>query len=200
MSGRRIPVDLGPMTLHVPDAGGSCASLPSACVNDVLRLRAVMRRGADSPQGFARAPGVAEDDGHQADWAATGAASDIAVMVGCDRASLDDAPIEQLAFALSAALQSCPGAQGSACSAVRLALRPLVLRDAELGIEDSAGQLVFSLWVGDADDGQWLVWQLPRLTATLGERLNRPLRVCVFDGHCTSRLLAEQSRPAERAA
>ncbi len=76
-------------------------------------------------------------------------------------------------------------------------MRPLVLRDAELGVEDCDGELAFALWVGNTDDVHWLVLQLPRLAATLGERLCRRLRVRVFDAPRTSRLLAEQVWPTE---
>ncbi len=201
MSGRRIPVDLGPLSLHVLDDGGSCALLPSACIDDVLRLRSVMRGGADSPQDFAQEfaqdRGLAAHEGAQADRAGTNRTSGIAALDRGATATLDDSRVALLALDLSATLRYRPATTAGPSSAVRLALRPLVLRDAELGVEDSVGRLEFSLWVGDTDDAQWLVVQLPKLTVSLGERLRRSLRVRVFDALRTSRLLAEQVWPAE---
>ncbi len=197
MSGRRIPVDLGPLTLHVMDDGKSCASPHEASIDDVLRLRAVMRGSAGSSQDFGHDHGVAGDDGEQAVSAATGRASCIAVPDICGMATLDDANVKLLASELTAALRSRSALPAGASSAVRLALRPLVLRDAELGVEDCDGELAFALWVGNTDDVHWLVLQLPRLAATLGERLCRRLRVRVFDAPRTSRLLAEQVWPTE---
>ncbi len=195
MNSRRIPVDLGPLTLHMMDDGRTCAT-PLVCIDDVQRLRAAMRSGADSSRDFAPDRGVAGQEDAQSDRAATGRASGIAVSDSCGMAALDEAHVELLAFDLSAALQSRPGVPAGMPSAVRLALRPLVLRDAELGVEDNGGQLEFALWVGHAEDVQWLASQLPRLAATLGERLRRRLRMRVFDALRSSLVLAEQVWPA----
>ena len=197
MSGRRIPVDLGPLSLNVLEDGRPYTSAPSASIDDVLRLKAVMHGSTESPHHFVQDHVAADDYGDIQANVASGRALRVAAPGGQALNAPDEAHVALLAFEMSAALQTLSGLPAGDSSELRLVLRPMVLRDAELGVADSRGQLEFSLWVGDADDSQWLALQLPRLVATLGERLRRRLRVRVFEGMRTSRLLAEQAWPSE---
>ncbi len=197
MSGRRISVDLGPLSLVLCDGvGPSFPSNGSACGDDVLRLQSLMRAGRDAP-GI-NAPGVSERD-DEGGHASEGLIS--AARLGTQGASgmptLDDAHVELLAFELSAALQARQAIPVDASEKVRLALRPAVLRDAELGVTDCDGTLEFSLWVGNDDDCQWLALQLPRLACAMGDRLRRPMRMRVFEAGRQQLMLAEASWPPE---
>lgn len=196
MSGRRTAVDLGPLSLVLFD--GFDPSFPanaSACGDDVRRLQSLMRAGREST-GMA-APGVGEGDGEGGpDHGGSPVAARPGVQGVSGMATLDEANVELLAFELSAALQARQAMSADASGKVRLALRPGVLRDAELGVTECDGTLEFSLWVGNDDDCHWLAMQLPRLARALGDRLRRRLCLRLFEG-VRQQLLAETSWPPE---
>lgn len=195
MSNRRTAVDLGPLSLVLLD--GVVPSVPanaSASGDDVLRLRSLMSAGRDAP-GMP-APGLAEGDGEGGPGGSSGICRPNApCMPGM--ATLDEANVELLAFELSAALQARQAMFAGTSESVRLALRPAVLRDADLGVTDCDGTLEFSLWVGNDEDCQWLAKQLPRLAGALGDRLRCRLRLRVFGGEQLQQLLAETDWPPE---
>lgn len=205
MSGRRIAVDLGPLSLSLVEGGAPAVSGQEAAarVDDVLRLRSLMRQGsgAHRPQASPGADDVAGGGCPVgADTNTTDMKGGPAATYAPGMATLDDARVELLAFELSAALQAAQRMQTGRASEVRLVLRPTVLRDAELGVVDRDGMLEFSLWVGHDDDCRWLALQLPRLARVLGERLRRRLWLRLFDGVRRQQLLAEQAWPLEALA
>ena len=202
MSGRRIAVDLGPLSLSLLDGGASYVSgqQVAARSDDVLRLRSLMRQGAGAHAAHVSpgADSAAAKSPTGSDSAPTGMTSGPAAMPATAMATLDEAQVEWLAFELSAALMAAPLLHTQKSADIRLALRPTVLRDAELGVVDRDGTLEFSLWVGNDDDCQWLAAQLPRLARTLGERLRRRLRMQLFE-RMRQQLMAEQAWPPEAA-
>lgn len=196
MSGRRTAVDLGPLSLVLLDGiGPSFPVNASACGDDVLRLRSLMRAGRDTPDMDAPGLGEGRGEGGAASGGTVAARPGVTGVPGMP--TLDEANAELLAFELSAALQARQAMSVGASEQVRLALRPAVLRDAELGVRDREGTLEFSLWVGNHDDCQWLATQLPRLASALGDRLRRQLRLRVFEGVGQQQLLAETAWPPE---
>ncbi len=189
MSGRRINVDLGPLALSLME--GTSPEHARAVVrgDDVQRLQSLVRGGSGSTDG--RADRIEDDE----QTGCSGRANSVAGAAGLHGLyTLDDAHVELLAFELSAAFQAAELKRSGCSSEVRLALRPAVLRDAELGVVESDGALQFSIWVGNDDDCQWLAQQLPRLARTLGEKLRRRLRLRLF-GSVRQHLLAEQAWP-----
>ncbi len=194
MSGRRTAVDLGPLSLVLFDGvGPSFPVNASACGDDVLRLQSLMRAGRDA-NGM-DVPGLGEGEGEPDSGGSPVAARPGAQGVS-GMATLDEANVELLAFELSAVLQARQAMDADASGKFRLALRPVVLRDAELGVTECDGTLEFSLWVGNDDDCQWLATQLPRLARALGDRLRRRLCLRLFEG-VRQQLLAETTWPPE---
>ncbi|MEO0316768.1 MAG: hypothetical protein RL404_445 [Pseudomonadota bacterium] len=190
MSSRRIHVDLGPLALCLPEGASPEPTQPAGRSEDVRKLQALMRQGRGSQNDVGDR--IELDEGMGDSNRASSIAGASASHGVC---TLDDASVELLAFELSAALQAAELKRTDWSSEVRLALRPTVLRDAELGVIESEGALEYSLWVGNDDDCRWLAQQLPRLVRTLGEKLQRRLRLKLF-GSVRQHLLAEEAWPA----
>lgn len=195
MTGRLIAVDLGPLSLSLLD--GVAPSVPAnsgPCSDDVQRLQALIRSD-DALSG--------ESGFEPPDETDIGIASSRTSPItdksgdGVGVGTLDEVRIELLAFELSAAFQAALPMQAGASTSVRLALRPIVLRDAELSVADCDGLLEFSLWVGNRDDCEWLVLQLPSLARILGERVQRRIHLYLFESVHQPLLLAEQAWPME---
>lgn len=190
MSSRRINVDLGPLALTLLDGVLPELAQQTGRRGDAQKLQALMRQGCGSQDDVADR--IEGDEG--------GSDSNSTVYVAGtsglhDLCALDEANVELLAFELSTSLQTAELKRSDWSSEVRLALRPTVLRDAELGVIESEGTLEFFLYVGNHHDCCWLVQQLPLLAQTLGEKLGRRLRLRLF-GSIRQHQLAEQAWPA----
>ena len=199
MNAQRIFVDLGPMSLSLPEQGGASACVRiDAQLDDVIRMKSLLGRCPESPHAFAGS--MASDDAYSK-LGRDGllVASDADPLRSESLATSADAGIDSLAFELWAALK-VSSSSASTAALTRLALRPAVLRDAELGITDCNGVIEFSIWVGNQNDCQWLQPLLSKLARTVSDRLQRRLRVQLFEDSQATTPLAEQVWPPEFAA
>lgn len=196
MSGKRIQVDLGPMFLTLPEAGAPSSSTQAAArAEDVIRLKALIDHGGSRPAAQAFDPETGTAAMRSADdLQGTGSRSSFAGM-----ATLDEARVELLTFELGAALQVCHAAHPQPERAVKLALRPAVLRDATLSVAVCDGRLEFSITVGHADDREWLLQQLPNLALVLGSKLRQRLCLRVLAPANQDDVLAAEMWPVAQA-
>lgn len=199
MSGRPHDVDLGPMTLPLDVIGSAISPATTAArPDDALRLRSLLQT---EPATLNEASdlvltGMGDgciDDGDSAEG--IGAMEDGA---GVLVTSADDARLRGLALEISAALRNGAAPPISA-PAVRVSIRPSLLRETEIGVTESNGCIEFSLSVGQSADRDWLEGQLYQVAATLGARLSYRFRLVLLDP-ASELLVAVQSWPPELQA
>lgn len=169
MAGKTSDVDLGPMRLHL----GEPADLPDSCLKpartgDVEKLNALMRDGGRHHAVSAEAE---------------------------ERLSLSDINLQYFSQAMQEAstLNALSDSMASEVSKIRhvekgqavpeieICIRESLLPDTTLTARDTDGCLSFELCVGNPEKRHWLAEKLPVLVKDLGQRLNRPLQVALFD-------------------
>lgn len=161
MTRRGSPVDFGPLSLPVGDMPFFQEShIASASVKDVERLQALLSdRGRD---GQGREDPLLELPG--------------AFPAAMARDSMY--LLSSLAEALPA-LATSPAVKAQ--QHAKIQINPELLADTHLSVTDTGVRIEFVFQVGGDTDRDWLRQHLPWLAKTLGERLERDVRVVVLD-------------------
>jgi hypothetical protein len=161
MTRRGSPVDFGPLSLPVGDMPFfQDAHVASASVKDVERLQALL---SDRGRG-----GQEKDDS----------------LVELPRASPAVMSRDSMHL-LSSLAEALPGLVASpafrAQQHTEIQISPELLADTHLLVTDTGARIDFVFRVGGDTDTDWLRQHLPWLAKTVGERLERDVRIAVLD-------------------
>ena len=161
MTRRGSPVDFGPLSLPVGDMPFFQESnVASASAQDVERLQALL---SDRGRG-----GQDKDDSSVELPRAT------AAVMARDSMHL-----------LSSLAEALPGLAASpafkAQQFAEIEISPELLANTHLSVTDTGARIEFVFQVGGDSDRDWLRQHLPWLAKTVGERLERDVRVVVLD-------------------
>jgi hypothetical protein len=161
MTRRGSPVDFGPLALPVGDMPFfEDLHVASASVSDVERLQALLSdRGRDGQGGEDPLPEVPR-----------------ALRTVMARDSM---------YLLSSLAEALPGITASpgfkAQQFTDIEISPELLTDTHLSVTDTGSCIEFVFRVGGDTDRDWLRQHLPWLAKTVGERLERDVRVAILD-------------------
>jgi hypothetical protein len=161
MTRRGSPVDFGPLSLPVGDLPFFQEShVASASVKDVERLQALLsdrgRGGQDQDDSLVELPRVT------------------AAVMARDSMHLLYSLAETLpGLAVSPAFKSQQHAE--------IQISPELLAETHLSVTDTGARIEFVFRVGGDTDRDWLCQHLPWLAKTVGERLERDVRIAVLD-------------------
>jgi hypothetical protein len=161
MTRRGSPVDFGPLSLPVGDTPFFQEShVGSASVQDVERLQALL---SDSGRG-----GQDQDDS----------------LVELPRATAAAMARDSMHL-LSSLAEALPGLAASPAFKTQqhaeIQISRELLADTHLSVTDTGARIEFVLRVGGEADRDWLRQHLPWLAKTVGEKLERDVRIAVFD-------------------
>jgi hypothetical protein len=161
MTRRGSPVDFGPLSLPVGDMPFFQEShVASASVQDVERLEALL---SDRERG-----GQDKDDS----------------MVELPRATASVMARDSM-YLLSSLAEALPGLVTSpafkAQQHAEIQISPELLADTHLSVTDTGVRIEFVFRVAGDTDRDWLRQHLPWLAKTVGEKLERDVRIAVVD-------------------
>lgn len=160
MTRRGSPVDFGPLSLPLGDMPFFPDShVASASANDVERLQALLSdRGRD---GEGREESLVE------------LPRATAAFMARDSMHL-----------LSSLAEALPGLVASSAfkaqQRAEIQISPELLADTHLSVTDTGVRIEFAFRVGGDTDREWLCQHLPWLAKTVGERLERDVRIAVL--------------------
>jgi hypothetical protein len=161
MTRRGSPVDFGPLSLPVGDMPFfQEAHVASASAKDVERLQALL---SDRGRG-----GQDKDDS----------------LVELPRASAAFMARDSM-YLLSSLAEALPGLAASpafkAQQFAEIEISPELLANTHLSVTDTGARIEFVFRVGGDTDRDWLRQHLPWLAKTVGEKLERDVRIAVLD-------------------
>jgi len=161
MTRRGSPVDFGPLSLPVGDTPFFQEShVGSASVQDVERLQTLLsdrgRGGQDQDDSLVELPRVT------------------AAVMARDST--------HLLYSLAETLPSLAASPAfKAQQFAEIEISPELLADTHLSVTDTGARIEFVFRVGGDTDRDWLRQHLPWLAKTIGEKLERDVRVGVLD-------------------
>lgn len=161
MTRRGSPVDFGPLSLPVGDMPYFPDShVASASANDVERLQALLSDRGGGGEGREES------------------------LVELPRATAAVMARDSMHL-LSSLAEALPGLVASpafkAQQHAELQISPEFLADTHLSVSDTVGRIEFVFRVAGDTDRDWLRQHLPWLAKTVGERLERDVRIAVLD-------------------
>jgi hypothetical protein len=168
MTGPRMQVDLGPMSMAVGEARheSGWTGLHGADADAALRLKDLLARGTpqhSGPQQMAAHAGSAALPAIEPDRAARFHAHSESDQLGPE--------LERLWLSVSGA--------PAAAREINVQISPHILRDTWLRMADVGGRLHIEFTVGDAQTQAWLNARLAPLAEDVGSRLSRALSIAV---------------------
>lgn len=185
MTGKRSTVDLGPMSLPVGDSVNFPESyLVKARALDINKLNDLMREG-----GHQNTVSIEPEEGLNLPNANLQQFS----------AALQDAKkVDALSEKIASVVPKTSSAvKGQAAAGIEIRIRETLLPETTLTVREADGKLSFDVWVGHADTRRWLVQKLPAVVQQVGQRLNRPLQITVFDPWCRQEAIAQCVWPSK---
>ncbi|MGI4847198.1 MAG: hypothetical protein ACRYGK_03545 [Janthinobacterium lividum] len=182
MSGTRVDVDLGQMSMPVGDSRRHALAIGRVDGAAVAHLQALMRRAPAPDWSAVPQTAVPVDVAGGAEHSANGLAPRDAEPLGTAASPAVGMPAGRLADELQGAMESLwvgDVTRGQRNVRLRLRLRREILPDTALHLFEDGGRLVVDMRVANEQVRQWLAGTLPALAATLGGRLARPLVITV---------------------
>lgn len=182
MTRRHISIDLGPMSLPFFEQSElSEMKLEKASKSDIEKLHALLRDGNSNNQEL-----VILEEQKLNDIDITNFLSEIE----------DGEKVYEISKAASEAVMAIHSMDSkSNLTTANLKIREALLPDTTITAKKINNHFYFDLFIGDEVHRQWLIKRLPLFVRQIGERINCPLEVSVFDPKKINSAIATQKWP-----